>query len=336
MIVADEYPEAMGLTACLAGLGYRDGGWALSGEEALARAARRRPGLVLMDVYLRGELDGIETARLMRRNLNVPVIFLTAYADLDLVGRAVKAGPFGYILKPAVPYELRAAIEVALKRAAVEADLVRRREHFRLAAEHCLGWETWLGLNGRFIYVSPGCERLTGLSPEALLEAPERLLGIVHAEDRPGVAEHMRRIGEIRGSEEIEFRLSGPAGRVRHIRHVCRPVRDETGVLLGRRASHEDLTGLKAAETERLRLEAELRTARARIRAMEGLLPFCGRCGRFWTDEDYRRRAESFIRDPGAATAEAGLCPACAGRPDSPPMPLQPPASAADHGLNAE
>lgn len=86
----------------------------LSGEEALKEAEEQKPDLVLTEITLRGELDGIETAKQIRSNLNVPVVYLTALSDKKTVERVRKFKPSGYVLKPFKEKELQVIIENAL------------------------------------------------------------------------------------------------------------------------------------------------------------------------------------------------------------------------------
>lgn len=114
MIVEDERIFARDLQQQLRSLGYDSSASAASGEEALALARRRKPDVVLMDVHIKGAMDGVATAELLRAEHDVPVIFLTAHADDRTLGRATSTGPHGYLLKPIKPAELRTTIEIAI------------------------------------------------------------------------------------------------------------------------------------------------------------------------------------------------------------------------------
>ncbi|MDH4161841.1 MAG: PAS domain S-box protein [Nitrospirota bacterium] len=114
VIVEDEALIAMELERQLAGLGYEVCGSAVTADGAIGLVEARDPDLVLMDIRLRGEGDGIEAAAEIRRRFDIPVIFLTAYADDGTIFRVRQAAPFGYILKPYREEDLRLAIEVAL------------------------------------------------------------------------------------------------------------------------------------------------------------------------------------------------------------------------------
>ena len=116
LVVEDEGIIAADLAACLEDLGYRVVGQAASGEDALRLAAEHRPHLVLMDIVLEGEMDGIAAANRLRREQDTPVIFLTSHADTATLDRARESQPFGYLIKPFAESELRAAIEMSLYR----------------------------------------------------------------------------------------------------------------------------------------------------------------------------------------------------------------------------
>ena len=123
MVVDDEWLVAQGIKENLEDLGYEVVGLAATGEEALQAAALHRPDLVLMDILLQGNMDGIEVAERLRRNLEVPSIFLTAYADSQTLGRAKVTEPYGYLLKPFEIRELHSAIEIALYKVQAEKKL---------------------------------------------------------------------------------------------------------------------------------------------------------------------------------------------------------------------
>jgi len=103
----------------LEALGYSVVGVVPSGESAIQAATQHRPDLILMDVHLHGPMDGIEAADVIRRTLNIPVVFATAYSDDHTLQRAKAARPFGFIVKPLHPRELRTAIEMALNQHAM-------------------------------------------------------------------------------------------------------------------------------------------------------------------------------------------------------------------------
>jgi|GEM_PF-6675257 len=116
LVVEDEMIVAEDLSESLRSLGYGICGAAASGEDAVNMALRLMPDLVLMDIILHGKMDGIEAAKSIRDHLNIPIIFLTAYADNETVDRAKLSEPYGYLTKPFAEKELHASIQTALHR----------------------------------------------------------------------------------------------------------------------------------------------------------------------------------------------------------------------------
>ena len=132
LIVEDEAIVAADLAGKLGRLGYEVAGTAAKGEEAVALAGRLRPHLVLMDIWLKGPMDGIEAAEAIRRQHDVPVVYLTAHSDAATLARAKLTGPFGYILKPFEERELATQIEMALYRHQADRQLRQQREWLRV------------------------------------------------------------------------------------------------------------------------------------------------------------------------------------------------------------
>jgi signal transduction histidine kinase len=133
-IVEDEALIAMELSDRLTHLDYEVCGRAAHGEKALEEIPAVRPSIVLMDIQLAGKLTGIETALRLRPQVDVPVVFLSAFSDARLVAEAIAAGSFGYLVKPFEERELHATLQVALYKHQVE-QMLRSQEELRRAKE---------------------------------------------------------------------------------------------------------------------------------------------------------------------------------------------------------
>jgi CheY-like chemotaxis protein len=120
LVVEDEHIVAMGIKKMLKSLGYQVTGIASTGEDAISKAESTFPDLVLMDIMLKGDIDGIEAAREIIKRFGLPVVYLSAYSDSQILERAKQTGPFGYIVKPFEEKDLHSSIEVALHRHEVE------------------------------------------------------------------------------------------------------------------------------------------------------------------------------------------------------------------------
>lgn len=165
LVVEDENVVAMDLVSSLEKLHYPVVGVSATGEEAIALVESKAPGLVLMDIHLRGKMDGIEAAERIQEKFFVPVIYLTAYSDEATLDRARLTHPFGYVLKPFEDREIEVAIQTALYRhkmeqalregerrleailtsigdAVIAADTDKRITFLNRAAEALLGWRS--------------------------------------------------------------------------------------------------------------------------------------------------------------------------------------------------
>ncbi|HYL92706.1 MAG TPA: response regulator [Alphaproteobacteria bacterium] len=122
-IVEDEALISMELQDRLAAMGYSPCGQAVRAEAAFDRIVAAKPDVVIMDINLSGDIDGVEIAHRVRQHADIPVLFLTAYSDPELVERATATGSYGYLIKPFDERELRANIEFALFKHRIETEL---------------------------------------------------------------------------------------------------------------------------------------------------------------------------------------------------------------------
>lgn len=135
LLVEDEGIIAQDLEETVRRLGYRVVGVASEGVQAVCMAEELRPDLVVMDVGLQGDIDGIQAAQMIQERAPVPVIFLTGHRDLPTIDRAVRTGPLGYLIKPFHEVELRCAIEVAIHKHRAEVATREREEALRRNSE---------------------------------------------------------------------------------------------------------------------------------------------------------------------------------------------------------
>ena len=114
LVVEDESIVSKDIQLSLKKLGYHVVGAASTGEQAVLLAQQHMPDIILMDIMLKGEMNGIEAADTIRKETNIPVIFLTAYADESTLAKAKVTQPYGYIIKPFKEIDIHTSIEMAL------------------------------------------------------------------------------------------------------------------------------------------------------------------------------------------------------------------------------
>lgn len=176
LIVEDEAIVAESIAETLAKYRYDVVGIAFSGEEAVSMARKFSPDLILMDIILAGEIDGVEASEIIKKSLSVPIIFLTANSDETTLQRAKITEPFGYITKPYREKELHSAVSVAIYKHEVEVKLKKNEKWLSTILSNICDAVISVDPEGNVNYLSPVAEKLTGwelkeLSGEEFLPA---------------------------------------------------------------------------------------------------------------------------------------------------------------------
>ncbi len=287
LIVEDEGIVAFNLQQRLQHMGYRITGLAESGAEGLALVSRERPDLVLMDIHIKGEMDGIELARALNRDFDLPIIYLTAYSEDTTLERARRTRPYGYLIKPFSERELHATVQMALERHAMQSALSESQALLRQSLDAAaMGLIDCLPAADRLRLSGPPAERL-GLDPagehplSALLERLDEA-GRERLRDdwaQPGPRRHTLRARTMDGGHrwlQLDT-VADPDGRVRG---VVQDVTEREQARLAMQRVNEELEDRVLERTAELRqhvreLEAFSHTAahdlRSPIRAISGL-----------------------------------------------------------------
>ncbi len=164
LVVEDDGIIATRLRNMLISMGYVVLGVAASGKRAIQQAIETRPDLVLMDIDLVGELDGIETARQIQAQFELPVIYLTACSEDALLQRAKITAPYSYLAKPVQDSEIHAAIEVALYRYRLETRLKESEEIHRITLSNISDAVFITDDAGKFSFICPNVSVIFGYS----------------------------------------------------------------------------------------------------------------------------------------------------------------------------
>ena len=167
LVVEDERLVALALEQCLKAIGHDVVALVTTGQEAVRKAVELEPDLVLMDIRLKGEVDGIEAAVRIHDNFGTPIVYLTAYSDDNTLERARAAQPYGYVLKPFEEKSLKSAVAMALYTASVNARELRTRERLaRILADLAEGVIV-ADVKGNISYLNPRASQLLGWEPAA-------------------------------------------------------------------------------------------------------------------------------------------------------------------------
>jgi len=221
LIVKDDAITAMDIENQLKNLGYGVSAKVAYGEEAIQKAKENTPDLVLMDIVLKGEMDGIKAAEEIRTQFDIPVIFLTAFADKDRLKRAKLANPFGFILKPFQNKDLSVTIEMALYVAKVDAERRKTEEKFRTLFDNASDAIFIHDFEGKIFEVNKAaCDRLGYSYDELLQMTPRDFNSPEQASLIPERLKEFRQKGEIR----FETFHKGRNGRVMPVEIVSQSI----------------------------------------------------------------------------------------------------------------
>jgi PAS domain S-box-containing protein len=259
MVVDDESIITTQLEERLAALGYDVVGSASSGEEALEMARQLKPDVILMDIVMPGKYDGIDASERIRKELDIPVIFLTAYADDKFVKKAKIVEPFGYVVKPYQEREIKAAIEVSIYKKSIERQLRDSEERYRALAESSIDPIFLLDRNGRYLYGNKACANISGVKQADLVGKspgdffPEELTKEM-LNDTYRVLQHGHTI-----RREYTIVLNG---ELRYFYTTLAPVRNDSGHVVSVMGNAIDITKRKQAEERIEHLNLVLRAMR--------------------------------------------------------------------------
>lgn len=233
LIVDDEVVVAEDIRRQLRALGYFVVGVVSSGSEAVRLAEEHRPDLVLMDIKLKGPMDGIDTARTIQSQYGTPVIYLTAFSDEETLARARETLPLAYLIKPFVSSDLRAALELALFRHRVSRIAEQRGRWLDAVVQSMEDAVVTVDQQGRVTMLNPAAEGLTGWEQrDALGKAIQEVMVVLDAESRRPVlnpALHVWRKGNASDLGARPFLLISRHGHEHRISDSAAMIHDERG-----------------------------------------------------------------------------------------------------------
>jgi PAS domain S-box-containing protein len=268
LVVEDERLIGYDIQNMLKNLGYTVLGVMTTGEEALEKVAELAPDLVLMDIVLKGGIDGITAACKIWDSYNIPVVYLTAYTDEITLQRAKSTEPFGYLLKPFEERELKTTIEMALYKSQMETKLKEREQWLSTILSHVGDGVIATDKEGAVRFMNPLAEKLTGWKQdEALNRALEEVFNLFSGK-KPRELEnlHHNPIREVTENLATEKILCKKNGTQIPIEEVISPIENGKKSIMGRVLVFRDIT-------ERKRAEEELKQSFERLqRALDGTI----------------------------------------------------------------
>lgn len=262
LIVEDDRIVARDIQHQLSRMGHVVVGMSSSGEDAVRLACSQQPDLVLMDIRLEGEMDGIEAARRIRDAHRIPIVFLTAYANDEVVHRASLTEPFGYLLKPFEEPQMRTVIQMALFKHASDTKLRISERRYAATLASIRDGVILCDRDGRVDFMNRAAETMTGWTAAEAGGQPLSAVFVAVDEETHKPLEDFSavvlRSGDFAPPERQSRLLprggSEPAGIV--VEERCSAIIDDRGDLVGSILVFRDLT-------QRRRIAEALRTAQA-------------------------------------------------------------------------
>ena len=236
---------ALDIQRQLQDLGYEVVGIAASGELALELASERQPDLALMDIPLRGALDGIETASLLLERLDVPVVYLTASADADTLDRAKATGPFGHLIKPLDVRMLYSIIELAVHKHRLEQDLRRSESRYCAIVEDQAELVCRFGPNLVLTFVNDAFCRYFGVPRGALLG--RLFMPAVPGEEQARLVVCIASLSQSEPTLSLTHQVLRD-GEARWLLQTARALYDANDTLVGYKSVARDVTERRQAE----------------------------------------------------------------------------------------
>ncbi|MDX2240864.1 MAG: GAF domain-containing protein [Leptolyngbyaceae cyanobacterium bins.302] len=262
LIVEDETVAAQSIQTFLEASAHQILAVVETGSEAIQRAADLAPDLVLMDIYLRDEVDGIAAADRIYQELGIPIIFLSANTEDSILQRAVATKPFGYLVKPFNQTELITAINIALQRHRLEKQLEQTEQWLATTLNSIGDGTIATDKNGAITFINPVAEAITGWQQGEALGTPvDVVLNLVDASTQEAIDNPLLQAMQENTTVTLPDYciLRTKQGLERVIGDSAAPIRDRNGEILGGILVFQDITTRKQAEDLLYQREQEFR-----------------------------------------------------------------------------
>jgi PAS domain S-box len=307
MVVEDEMMISEDIQRAIQQYDHEVTGAYSRGEEALIMALKQNPDLIIMDIKLEGELSGIETAKKIRQNRDIPIIFLTAYSDDLTIESSAEAEPYSYLIKPFNENDLNAAIKIAIIKHKAARKIKESQMKFETLFKYNPEPTAYLDSKFRIIDINDRFTDVFGYSEE---NAKNKLIFDLVVPENKTV--ESKALGARRNETVQNFRTErrSKSGKIIPVIISSSPVIIDNN-FAGTIVTYRDISELAKAEEEKEKLIADLQKALVEIKTLSGLIPICSHCKRVRDDGGYWDQVEHYISKHSDVNFSHGICPDC-------------------------
>ena len=314
MIVEDNNIVALDLKKRLENLNYKVTNIFARGEDALESVDRSQPDVIIMDIKLKGELDGITTTELISRKYDIPVIFFTAYTSEKLLSRAKLTRPYSYIVKPFNDRELSCNIEIALYNHKLKMKLEETEQWLQNVLMSVGDAIIVADSESRIRLINDVAEKITGYDKEESIgQKINQVFHIVDEEMHNNLGDPVQKVfkhGKIIGYPQPILMITKDNKQI-PIEFNASPVRNERKEIVGAVLAFNDITMRRNREREKDELISKLVASKEEINELRGMIPICANCKRVRDDKGYWESVEKYISDHSKIQFTHGICPEC-------------------------
>jgi len=307
LIVEDERMIAEDLKHTLIQYGYEVVGIYNQGINAIENVAQLDPNIILMDIMIEGDMNGIETGEIILKDFDIPIIFLTAYADSNTIAAAKKISPYGYILKPFEADELYASIEIALDKHSAEMKVKEAKVLFESMftgnPEPCV----YLDADFKVIDINPRFEEQFGFSLKYIKDKDINTL-IIPVEYREEAAKLNKET--LSGYVYYDTVRMNKFNELLPVSISAAPI-TINGKVKGSFVIYKDISVRKQIEEEKEKLIQKLQKALDEVKTLEGMIPICSHCKKIRDDSGFWGNVEQYISKHSNVDFSHGICPEC-------------------------
>lgn len=307
LLVEDEQMIAEDIKYTLSQFDYEVIGIFNNGLDAIEIISTLKPDIILMDIMIKGDINGIETGRRILKDHDIPIIFLTAYADPETVDAAKNIAPYGYVLKPYEKGELFASIEIALIKHKAEKELNEKKAQFESMflgnPEPCV----YLDNDFKVIDINPRFFEFFGFS---LDEIKDKQINSIIIPDK--YKDEASKLNSDTRSGYVYFDTyrKNKNGNLLSVSISAAPI-IIAGEIKGSFVIYKDIIKRKKIEKEREKLIKKLQKALDEVKTLEGMIPICSHCKKIRDDSGFWGNVEQYISNNSNIDFSHGICPDC-------------------------